>query len=732
MPLIQFGVTSYQSRSLPLSAERCLNMFAEAQPPSTKVPVAMFGVPGLTFWQGVGPGPIRAMRVMSGILYVVSGNHLYSVDESANSIDRGDVGPLTGPVQLSDNGSQLFILNAGVAFVYSTAVPAVMGPPGSHQGNILVGSVTFLQDEIPQFTSTFYVQYTNTVLLWQPGDHVTIVLNNGATQEATLTSIVDPAMIHLAVPVPAPGADRFAFVQDETQDITTQTVRVIPATNTIIQVENVNGMVIGDTVRLTLSNGLPHVTTIINVLRGPVVHIDVGINDIALAGAPVSNITSRLYPVEDINYYEASTVTYFDNYFVLTRKDTNEFFLSAVGDGTTFPGLSFATAQVMPDNIVGAIADHQMLLIFGERSIETWYNAAGTQFPFQRYDGATIERGCSAAGTILKEDNSVFFLGDDKIFYRMQGATPVRLSTHALETQWANYEKILDAFAFSYSIEGHKFICLTFPSGEAPPNGSSTFIYDTSTKLWHERDSTVALPPDVTNGVNLLGRWRGNCAVNAYNKTLIGDFLSNNLGIVSIETYAEFGVPIYGQVSSPPYREDRKRIFVPRFELEMETGVGVPGTPHPVIYISDPLPFQASVGKEVRDLTADPQVPNFVTHMAVTSPFGALALFVDSIADIGLGNTIQVTLDNDVVHQTTVIYLSDMSNPQIYLDYSKDGGFTYSKPQLPRSLGRQGQTTTRLRWLRLGQSREWYFRITLLDPIKRVVIGAYMDQYTGM
>src|SRR5262249_36304767 len=154
-----------------------------------------------------------------------------------------------------------------------------------------------------------------------------------------------------------------------------------------------DGMVIGDTVRVTLANGLPHVTTIINVLRGPVVHIDVGVNDIVLAGAPISNTTSRIYPVEDINYYESSTVTYFDNYFVLTRKNTNEFFLSQVGDGTTFPGLSFASAQVMPDNIVGAIADHQMLLIFGERSIETWYNAgaqAAAGFPFQRYDGATI------------------------------------------------------------------------------------------------------------------------------------------------------------------------------------------------------------------------------------------------------------------------------------------------------------------------------------------------------
>jgi hypothetical protein len=667
---------------------------------------------------------------MSGILYVVSGDHLYSVDEGAVSIDRGFVGPLTGPVQLSDNGSQLFILNAGVAYVYSTAVPAVMGPPGSHQGNILVGSVAFLQDEIPQFTSSFYVTYTNTVLLWQPGDTVSILLSNGVTQDAHLTSIVDPAMIHLAVALPL-DMDRFAFVLDETQDISAQSVRFATAGNTIIQVDRIDGMVIGDTVRVTLTNGLPHVTTIINVLRGPVVHIDVGINDIALAGAPVSNTTSRIYPVEDINYYEASSVTYFDNYFVLTRKDTNEFFLSAVGDGTTFPGLSFASAQVMPDNIVGAIADHQMLLIFGERSIETWYNAAGTDFPFQRYDGATIERGCAAVGTIMKEDNSVFFLGDDKIFYRLQGVTPIRLSTHALETQWAHYDKIFDAFAFPYSIEGHKFINLTFPSGDTSPNGSSTFIYDTSTKLWHERDSTVDVPPNVTDGIHLLGRWRGNCSVNAYNKTLIGDFLSNNLAIVDINTYAELGKPIYGQIASPPYRDDRKRIFVPRFELEMETGVGVPGTVNPSIMFADPLPFQASAGNEIRDITADPQVPNFVTHLAVTSPFGAIALFADSIADIGLEHTIQITLDNGAIHQTRVTYLSDMSNPQIYLDYSKDGGFTYSKPQLPRSLGRQGETVKRLRWLRLGQSREWYFRITLLDPIKRVVIAAYADQYTG-
>ena len=44
------------------------------------------------------------------------------------------------------------------------------------------------------------------------------------------------------------------------------------------------------------------------------------------------------------------------------------------------------------------------------------------------------------------------------------------------------------------------------------------------------------------------------------------------------------------------------------------------------------------------------------------------------------------------------------------LDWSKNGGTTWSDLQLWRSMGKVGDYTQRLRWLSLGQSRQWVFR----------------------
>ena len=266
-----------------------------------------------------------------------------------------------------------------------------------------------------------------------------------------------------------------------------------------------------------------------------------------MTGASVANTSTRIYKVTDINFFPADTVTYFDSYFVLNRSGTNEFFLSAQNDGTTYPPLSFDNAQVNPDIVVAVTTVHEILLIFGERSIESWYNAGAPGFPFQRYDGATIERGCIAALSIIKEDNTIFFLGDDKIFYRLMGVRPLRISTYALETAWSRYERVDDAFSFSYTTEGHKFIILTFPTG------MSSWAYDTSTELWHERDSLAQ-----GTQTQSIHRWRGNCSVIAYGKSLIGDLLLQGIGEVNWLDFLEFDTQIIGQCISPPYRGDRK------------------------------------------------------------------------------------------------------------------------------------------------------------------------------
>lgn len=390
---IPFATQSYSLKSLPVSAQRCINYYAEKEPPDAKTTVAMFGIPGLLPFVTAGKGPIRGLNVMNNILYVISGQELYSV-----------TAPLT---------------------------------------------VTFL--------------------------------GTGIT-----------------------GGN------------------FVPMTNNGLQVIMVNGQ-----------NGYTYTPS-----------------------------TNTFAQITDPDFFPANTVTFFDEYFVLDKIGSNQWFFSNILDGTTYDALDFESASVEPSFTQAIVNQQENLLIFKQKSIETWYDTGANDNPFARYDGATVERGCIAPLTAVKEDNSVFFLGDDLIFYRLDGILPHRVSTHAIEETWQTYQSPSDAYCFTYTFEGHKFVVVTFQTANA------TWVFDIATGLWHERVS-------YTSGYVPLQRWRGNCSVEWLGFVLIGDAFSGSIGQLSSSTYTEFGQPIIGELISSPIHKDRKRIFCALLELDMQTGVGL-------------------------------------------------------------------------------------------------------------------------------------------------------------
>lgn len=70
------------------------------------------------------------------------------------------------------------------------------------------------------------------------------------------------------------------------------------------------------------------------------------------------------------------------------------------------------------------------------------------------------------------------------------------------------------------------------------------------------------------------------------------------------------------------------------------------------------------------------------------------------------------------------------SDPQIMMQYSDDGGHTWSS-ELWTTIGKIGQYKTVASWRRLGMSRERVYRVSISDPVKRVLIGARLDAVPG-
>ncbi len=70
------------------------------------------------------------------------------------------------------------------------------------------------------------------------------------------------------------------------------------------------------------------------------------------------------------------------------------------------------------------------------------------------------------------------------------------------------------------------------------------------------------------------------------------------------------------------------------------------------------------------------------------------------------------------------------SDPQIMLQWSDDGGHTWSNEHWV-SAGKKGQYSTRARWLMLGRGRNRVFRVVMTDPVPWHLLDAFVRVTPG-
>jgi hypothetical protein len=303
---------------------------------------------------------------------------------------------------------------------------------------------------------------------------------------------------------------------------------------------------------------------------GPVSMSDNGTQLFVAANGPgfIYNANTNVFQqITDPDYPGAVTVSYIDGYFVFNEPNTQKFWVTSIFDGTNIDALDFASAEGAPDELVGLIADHREVWLFGTDSVEVWYNSGDPDFPFARIQGAFNELGCAAPYSIAKMDNGLFWLGEDArgqgIVYRANGYTGQRISTHAVEWQIQQYGNISDAIGYTYQQDGHSFYVLIFPSA------GKTWVYDVATQAWHERAG-------FSNG-NFV-RHRSNCQVFFDSQVMVGDYENGKIYAFDLDVYADDGQPqkwLRSWRALQTGQNTLKRTAHHSLQLDIESGVGL-------------------------------------------------------------------------------------------------------------------------------------------------------------
>ncbi|WP_418610186.1 hypothetical protein [Gluconobacter cerinus] len=295
----------------------------------------------------------------------------------------------------------------------------------------------------------------------------------------------------------------------------------------------------------------------------------------SMPSKPGSGSYGTLKEISDSAWYGSPTIALLDTFFLFVNPDTTNWYTSpaqfADEDTTPFDSLYVASDTTSLGTIIGLGVLGQYIWLFARSQVEFWYDTGTSDFPFQRVQGVTVEAGCISPYTICNIpttpntlNGAIMWLGRDQSGYARvylgQQTTAAPVSTFPVDGALQALGDLSEAIASVYQQDGHVFYVLTVP-GQA-----SSWVYDVSTGLWHER---CALDGDGNEA-----QIRPYCFASAYGKIWAGDFENGTIYEVSLEAYDDAGTPIKHQRSFPHLLTDGQRGIHRQLMLDMQCGGG--------------------------------------------------------------------------------------------------------------------------------------------------------------
>jgi hypothetical protein len=270
------------------------------------------------------------------------------------------------------------------------------------------------------------------------------------------------------------------------------------------------------------------------------------------AGYIFNTVTQVFQRITDTSYPGGLRAAFLNNRFIQIEPKRRYAFPSALADGLNYSALDRFTSEVSPDLLVGQEVSNNELVLFSTSTGEFYEDTGANPEPI-RSKQIVMQRGMGGPYASATMDNTIFFLGDDGSFYRLEGYHPVRISTKPIE-QSIRGKNWWNCFTTVWQDSGYKVCYWTFPDG-------LTWGFDVSTGKWHRRESY---------GFN---RWRINSLTYWQNKWYGGDFQAGKLYELDWDYILEGDQEFVSYRSAGVISDSQNRVIHERLELIVNTGM---------------------------------------------------------------------------------------------------------------------------------------------------------------
>jgi hypothetical protein len=243
--------------------------------------------------------------------------------------------------------------------------------------------------------------------------------------------------------------------------------------------------------------------------------------------------TLGLIQVTDPDLGVVLDVVWVDGYFMTT--DGEFLVVTELTDPTQVNPLKYGSSEVDPDPVVALIKLRNEIYAINSNTIEVFDNVGGDFFPFNRVDGAQVQKGAVGTHACCEFMQRIAFVGGGRgeapSVYLAANATTEKIATREIDQILEGYsEATLSRILLEQRVEkDHTFLYIHLPD--------KTLVFDGMTSaavgqpVWFVLTTTLAG----------FGQYRAKNFIYCYDKWIVGDPQSSNLGTISEDISSHWG-----------------------------------------------------------------------------------------------------------------------------------------------------------------------------------------------
>lgn len=253
-----------------------------------------------------------------------------------------------------------------------------------------------------------------------------------------------------------------------------------------------------------------------------------------------------------------------DGYFMST--DGQYLIVTELNNPFAIDPVKYGSSEIDPDPVVGLLKIRDEVYAINRHTIEVFDNIGGDNFPFQRIDGAQIQKGALGTHAACVFADAVAFLGSGRneapsIYLGANGdAQP--LATREIDQVLAQYseEELSAAVLEARTDKGHQHLWVRLPD--------RTLVYDLAASRAVEEPVWFTL----TAGLEGFSSYPAAFLVRCYDRWIAGNPSNTQICVLDDTVSTQFGVDAQWEFSTSILYNEGNGAIIHELELVALTG----------------------------------------------------------------------------------------------------------------------------------------------------------------